>query len=80
VPPNPAERNGALDTGTEFLATAASRQKRFIDPLDKDAAILCRFDAVRDLDDLLRGSTGIGKGMTLDELHAAARYSLLVIF
>jgi hypothetical protein len=28
VSPNPAERNRALDTGTELLATAASRQKR----------------------------------------------------
>jgi len=61
VPPNPAERNGALDTGTEFLATAASRQKRLIDALNEDAAILCRIDAVRDLNDLAGGSIGIGK-------------------
>jgi hypothetical protein len=70
TPPNPAQRNGAFDTGKEFPATAASLQKRFIDALNEDAAILFRSDAVRDLSDLAGGSKGIGKRVTLDELHA----------
>lgn len=42
VPPQPAESDGALDTGAELLATAASRQKWFIDAFDEDTAILRR--------------------------------------
>jgi len=32
-----------------------ARQKRLVDALDEDAAILHRLDAVRDLDKLVRG-------------------------
>jgi hypothetical protein len=39
-------------------------------------AFLHSFRRVSDLDDPARGGIGIGKGMTLDILHAAARSSL----
>jgi hypothetical protein len=39
VPPQPAESDGALDTGVELLATAGSRQKWLIDAFDEDTAI-----------------------------------------
>ena len=71
MPPQPAESDGALDTGAELLATAASRQKWLIDAFDEDTAILHRFDAVRDLDDPARGGIGIGEELLLDEFHAA---------
>ena len=58
MPPNPAERNRALDTGAELFGAAASRQKRLVDPFDIDAAILHRLDVVRDLDQLARGASG----------------------
>jgi hypothetical protein len=71
VPPQPAESDGALDTGVELLATAGSRQKWLIDAFDEDTAILHRFDAVRGLDDPARGGIGIGEGLPLDEFQAA---------
>jgi hypothetical protein len=48
VPPQSTESDGALDTGAELPATAASRQKWRIDTFDEDTAILHRFDAVRE--------------------------------
>ena len=71
VPPQPAESDGALDTGAELLATAGSRQKWLIDAFDENTAILHRFDAVRGLDDPARGGIGIGEGLPLDEFQAA---------
>jgi hypothetical protein len=61
MPPEPALSNRPLDPSAELLTATASRQKRFIDALNEDAAILCHFDAVRDLNDLTGGSKGIGK-------------------
>ena len=77
MPPQPAESDGALDTGAELLATAGSRQKWLIDAFDEDTAILHRFDAVRGLDDPARGGIGIGEGLPLDEFHAATSMSAL---
>jgi len=71
VPPYPAERDGALDPGSELLAAAARREKRFVDALDIDAAILHGFDAVRDLDDLARGGIGIGRCNRFASSHSA---------
>jgi len=48
--PAPAECDGALDPGAEVVATAAGREKRRVDSLDVNAAILRGFDAVRGLD------------------------------
>jgi hypothetical protein len=42
----------ASHPGAEILAAATSRQKRRVDALDVDAAILHRFDSVRDIDQL----------------------------
>ena len=42
MPLQPAQRNGLLDPGPELVGTAPSRQKRLVDPLDVDAAILNR--------------------------------------
>ena len=54
-----------------------SGQKRLIDPLDEDTAILHRFDAVRHLYDFASGGIvgGIvgGERVTINELLAAAR-------
>jgi hypothetical protein len=61
VPPQPSQRNGALDPGSEILAAATDRQKRRVNALDVDAAILRRLDAVCDLDQLARGGVGIGE-------------------
>jgi hypothetical protein len=71
MPRNPAQRNGALNTGTEFLAIAASNGS--LNALDEDAAILCRFHAVRDLNDLAGGSIGIGKRGDARRTSSAAR-------
>jgi hypothetical protein len=70
VPPQPAENDGALDTGAKLLATAASRQKWLIDAFDEDTGHPSP-PAVRDLDDPARGGVGIGEGLPLDEFHAA---------
>jgi hypothetical protein len=70
VPPEPTERHGSLDPSAELVTTAAARS--LVDTLDKDAAILHRLDAVRDQDELARGSVGIGKRVRLDELQGFA--------
>jgi hypothetical protein len=67
----------AFDPGTKLVGTAASRQKRSIDPLDINPPFLHCLDTVGDFDEFARGGIRISKGMTLDELHAAARSSLI---
>jgi hypothetical protein len=62
VPPQPAESDGALDTGAELLATAGSRQKWLIDAFDEDTAILHRFDAVAVSTILRAAASGSAKG------------------
>jgi len=61
MPPQPAKCNGALDPGAELLTAAASSQKRLIDALDVDAAVLHRLDGVGQLQQLLRGVVGVGE-------------------
>jgi hypothetical protein len=55
MPPEPAKRDGPLDAGAEIVAGATGRQKRRVDVLDVDAAVLRRLDIVGDLDQLARG-------------------------
>jgi hypothetical protein len=57
--------NGALDPGAEVLTAAPSDQKRLIDPLDEDTAILHRFDAVRCLCDFASGGIVVGERVTI---------------
>jgi hypothetical protein len=54
--------NGALNPGAEVPAAAARREELSVDALNEDAAILHRFDIVRDLDELARGDVGVGEG------------------
>jgi hypothetical protein len=74
-----AERNGSCDNGAELLA-AATYRKKGIQPLDVDAPVLHGFHAVRDLDVLARGGIRISEGVGLDEFHAAARYTISIIY
>jgi len=69
VPPEPALRDGAFDSGPEVITAAASGQKRRVDALDVDAAILHRLDAVRYLDQLAGGSVGVGEGASLSRCN-----------
>jgi hypothetical protein len=68
VPPQPIQRDGARDPGAEPLTATASREKRLIDALDIDAAILHRFDGVGQLHQLARGGVGVGEGTGLREI------------
>jgi hypothetical protein len=52
--PQPALRDGPRDPGAEVVPAAAGGQKRHVDALDVDAAVLHRLDAVGDLDQLAR--------------------------
>jgi hypothetical protein len=47
-------------------------QKRPVDLLNVDAAVLHRLDGVGNLDQLARGEIGLSEGAALDELHALA--------
>ena len=66
VPPEPALRDGPRDPGAEVIATATRSEERRVDPLDVDAAILHRLDAVRDLDQLAGGDALIGPVAAFD--------------
>jgi hypothetical protein len=67
--PEPTERDRPLDPGAKLVASAASRQKRGIDALDVNPAILHCFNVVRDFDHFTRGGIGIGEEATLDGLY-----------
>src|SRR4029077_3877275 len=67
---SPPQRNRAGNPGAELLAAAASREKRLVDALDIDAAILHGFHIVGDLDELARCGIGIGGRARIGELHA----------
>ena len=64
VQPQPPQRDCMLDAGAEVLPSAACRQKRRVDLLDEDAAVLHSLNVVRYLDQLVRGLVGIGEGTT----------------
>ena len=67
----PALLDGALDPGAVQLGRSARSQKRQVDSLDEDAAILYRLDGARDVDELARSDIGIGESAVGDELNAS---------
>ena len=74
VPPGPALCDGARDSGAELVAAAASREKRIVDALDVDAAILYGLDAVGVLGELTRGEVRIGEATRLEEFHGGGQH------
>jgi hypothetical protein len=70
VPPKRAAFDREVETGL-VLGRAAEMllQKRSVDQLDMDAAILHRLDGVGDFHQLARGGFWIGEGAGLDELY-----------
>src|ERR1700740_2438069 len=69
MPPQPSERNGALDARAEVVAATACREERRVDALDIDAAVLRRLNTIRDLRQPARGDIGIGEGTIRGEPH-----------
>jgi hypothetical protein len=78
VQPQPPERNGPLDPGAKVVARTARREEWRVHPFNEDAAILCGFDGVRDLDQLAGRDIGISKGR--DEMNFFTRRLSFVVF
>jgi len=77
VHPKPAALDRELEAGAVFGRSALELgEERPVDLLDVDAFVLHRLDRVGDLQELARGSLGIGEGTVVDELPAAILTSL----
>jgi hypothetical protein len=70
--PQPALGDRVFDTDAVFGRGATSVEKRVVDQLDMDAAVLHCLGRVGDLNQLARGGVGISEVARFDESHGFA--------